>query len=318
MYPGVELRLYRYVVVLAEELNFTRAALRLHVAQPSLSKQIRELEDYLGAQVFERTKREVRLTAAGEAFAAEARLTLFHADRAVEGARAAKGQHKGPWSIGSSPLIDLRILSKVRRHLSLEHPAADVRLVSAYTSELAGGLMRGTLQAGLVIVPVREQGLTCEGLHREALVLALPERHPLAAKTDIEISDLHELPLVLIRGDIEPRFGEDLNRIFGVARIRPRVFHEATTQAEALELVSEGATAALIMPAAQYPARDRIVFRRFVDEFLTAETALAYLGTNDSPILGSLKKFLFETFRPLHSDGIGGLRDGTVRQMKLF
>src|SRR5882762_9657503 len=206
MYPGVELRLYRYVVMLAEELNFTRAALRLHVAQPSLSKQIRELEDYLGAQVFERTKREVRLTAAGEAFAAEARLTLFHADRAVEGARAAKGQHKGPWSIGSSPLIDLRILSKVRRHLSLEQPAADVRLVSAHTSELAGGLMRGTLQAGLVILPGREQGWICEGLYREALVLALPERHPLVAKTDIEVSDLHELPLVLIRGDIEPRF----------------------------------------------------------------------------------------------------------------
>ncbi len=82
MYPGVELRLYRYVVVLAEELNFTRAALRLHVAQPSLSKQVRELEGYLGTQLFERTKREVRLTASGEAFAAEARLTLFHAERA--------------------------------------------------------------------------------------------------------------------------------------------------------------------------------------------------------------------------------------------
>ena len=73
MYPGVELRLYRYVVALAEELNFTRAALRLHVAQASLSKQIPELESYLGAQLFDRTKRDVRLTAAGEAFAAEAR-----------------------------------------------------------------------------------------------------------------------------------------------------------------------------------------------------------------------------------------------------
>jgi DNA-binding transcriptional LysR family regulator len=318
MYPGVELRLYRYVVVLAEELNFTRAALRLHVAQPSLSKQVRELEDYLGAQLFERSKREVRLTAAGEAFAAEARLTLFHAERAVEGARAAKGQHKGPWSLGYSPLIDLRILSKVRRHLSLAHPAADVRLVSAYTSEQADGLMRGRLQAGLVILPVREQGLTCEGLYREALVLALPERHPLAAKSDIEITDLHELPLVIIRGDIEPRFGEDLNRIFGVARIRPRIFHEATTHAEALELVSEGTTAALTIPSAQYPVRDRIVFRRFVDEFLTAQTGLAYLGENGSAILSSLRKFLFETFQPLDSNAAVRLRDGRARQMVLF
>src|SRR6266702_383294 len=105
MYPGVELRLHRYVVVLAEELNFTRAARRLHVAQPSLCIQIRELEDYLGAQVFQRTKREVRLTAAGEAFAAEAQLTPPHADPPDVGARAAKSQHKAPWSIGSSPLI---------------------------------------------------------------------------------------------------------------------------------------------------------------------------------------------------------------------
>jgi LysR family hca operon transcriptional activator len=74
--------------VLVEELNVTRAALRLHVAQPSLSKQVRELEELLGARLFERTKREVRLTAAGEAFAAEARQTIFHAERAVQGARA--------------------------------------------------------------------------------------------------------------------------------------------------------------------------------------------------------------------------------------
>jgi LysR family hca operon transcriptional activator len=112
VYPGVELRLYRYVTVLAEVLNFTRAAARLHVAQPALSKQIRQLEENLGAKLFERTKREVRLTAAGEAFTAEARLTLFHADRAVQGAKAARGLHRGPWSIGYSPLIDLRILSK--------------------------------------------------------------------------------------------------------------------------------------------------------------------------------------------------------------
>src|ERR1700682_1882365 len=178
MYPGVELRLYRYVTVLAEELNFTRAAMRLHVAQPSLSKQICELENYLGAQLFERTKREVRLTLAGEAFAAEARQALFHAQRAVEAVRAAKGQHKGPWSVGYSPLIGLRILSKVRQHLSLAFPAADVRLVSAHTSEQANRLMQGKLQAGLVILPVPQNGLTCEGLYREGLVLALPERHP--------------------------------------------------------------------------------------------------------------------------------------------
>lgn len=298
-------------------MNFTHAAFRLHVSQPTLSTQIRNLEQDLGVKLFDRNKRgqRVTLTAAGEAFAAEARLTLFHADRAVEGARAAKGQHKGPWSLGYSPLTDLRILSKVRHHLSLAHPAADVRLASAHTSEQADGLMRGKLQAGLVILPIREERLTCEGLYRETLILGLPERHPLAAKAAIEITDLHELPIVIIRGDIEPRFGEDLNRVFAVARIRPRIFHEATTQAEALELVSEGSVAALTMPSAQYPVRERVVFRRFMDEFLTAETGLAYLGESGSPILTSLRQFLFETFQPLAA---GGFRDGRARQMKLF
>ena len=199
--------------------------------------------------------------------------------------------------------------------MSLAHPAADVRFVSAYTSEQTDRLMRGKLQAGLVIPPVREDSLTWEGLYREALLLALPEHHSLAALVAIAITDLHELPLVTMRGDIEPRFGEDLSRIFAVARVRPRIFHEATTQAEALELVSEGSVAALTMPSARYPARERVLFRQFTDEFLTAETALAYLGENDSAILKSLRNFLLETFQPL---GGGEFRDRRARQMTLF
>lgn len=317
MYPGVELRLYRYVSVLAEVLNFTRAAAKLHVAQPALSRQIRQLEDYLGVMLFERTKREVRLTAAGEAFASEARLTLFHADRAVQGAKAAKGHYRGPWSIGYSPLIDLRILSKVRRHLSATHPAAEVCLVSAHSSEQADGLVRGTLHAGLVILPIREQALTSEGLYREPLVLALPQGHPLAAKETVQITDLDEVPLVTIRGDIEPRFGEDLQRIFGVARVRARIAQQATTQAEALELVAEsGFLAGLVLLSAQNPAREGIVFRRLVDEFLTAEVGLAYLRDSGSPILKSLRKFLLEVFQPLSPESPGSERWG--RQMGLF
>jgi DNA-binding transcriptional LysR family regulator len=194
MYPGVELRLYRYVAVLAEDLNFTHAAGHLHVSQPTLSAQIRDLEHELGVKLFDRSKggQRVGLTAAGEAFVTEARRTLFHADRAIHAARAAKGQHKGTWNIGYTPLIDLRILGKIWQHLSQAHPAAEIRLASAYTSEQADGLMRGTLQVGLVILPIRQQGLVCEGLFRERLVLALPEHHPLAAKSAIEITDLDD------------------------------------------------------------------------------------------------------------------------------
>lgn len=315
MFPGVELRLYRYVAAIAEELNFTRASAKLHVAQPALSRQIRQLEDYLGTQLFERDRRGVRLTAAGEAFNAEARLTLFHAQRAVDGARAAKGQHKGPWRLGYTPLLDRRILARVRQHLSSAHPSANIQLASSYSSEQADALMRGRLQAGLVILPVREEGLTSEGFHRQALVLALPEHHVLAGKPVVELNDLDRLPLVVLRGDLEPRFGEDLKRIFAVARIQPRILNVATTQAEALEFVVDEGIAALTMPSAEYLRPEGIVFRNFTDEFLTAEVGLAHLGESGSAILASLRKFLVETFKPL---GVRGSRDRRAEQMALF
>jgi len=314
VYPGIELRLYRYVSVLAEELNFTQAAMRLHVSQPTLSTQIRDLEREIDAKLFERTRggQQVVLTASGEAFAVEARLALLHADRAVQEARAAHGQHTGTWNLGYSPLIDLRIVYKVRRYLSDAHPATDLRFISGHTSEHVDGLMRGRLQAGLVILPPRENRVTFEGLHRELLILALSKQHALTTKKHIEITDLHELPLVKIRGDIEPRFGESLKRLFAVIRVRPRIFHEATNQDEALEVVSQEGVAALTTPAAQRPATDRIVFRKFLDEILIADTGLAYFGEPTSPILRSLRKFCSETFQPL-----GGSWD-RERQMALF
>ena len=318
MYPGIELRLHRYVIVLADELNFTQAALRLHVSQPTLSAQIRDLEGEIGVKLFERTRggQQVVLTASGEAFAAESRLALVHADRAVQEAQAAQGQGAGTWKLGYSPLIDLRIVSKVRRYLSDAHPAADLRFVSGHTAEHVDGLMQGRLHAGLVILPPRENRVTFEGLHRERLILAIPKQHPLTAKKHIEITDLHDLPLVKIRGDIEPRFGESWKRLFALIRVRPRIIHEATTQGEALELVSQDGVAAITTLAAQHPANDRIVFRKFLDEILIAETGLAYFGEPTSPILKSLRKFLSDTFQPL--TGGSFVSDESTHQMLLF
>jgi len=100
-----------------------------------------------------------------------------------------------------------------------------------------------------------------------------------------------------------------------MARIRPRVFQEVTTEGEALALVAEVGVAALALSSAQYRPRGHIVFRRFVDELLTAEMALAHFGQNGSPILTSLRAFLLETFQPLTA---GRFRETRLRQMNLF
>ena len=276
------------------------------------------MEREIDVKLFERTRggQQVALTPSGEAFTAEARLALVHADRAVQEARTAHGQHSATWKLGYSPLIDHRIVHKVRRYLCDAHPAADLQFVSGHTAEHVDGLVRGRLQAGLVILSAVENRVTFEGLHRERLILALPKQHHLTTKKHIEITDLHELPLVKIRGDIEPRFGDSLKRLFAVIRVRPRIFLETTTQAEALDVVLHDGVAALTTPTAQHTANDRIVFRKFLDEILFTETSLAYFGQPTSHILKSLREFLSEAFQPL----AGGpfLPEGDKRQMILF
>lgn len=227
-------------------------------------------------------------------------------NRAVQEAREAHGQHTGAWNLGYSPLIDMRLVYKVRRYLADAHPAVDLRFVSGHTAEHVDALMRGRLHAGLVILPPSEDRVTFEGLHRERLILALPKHHALATKKHIEITDLHELPLVKLRGDIEPRFGQSLKRLFSVIRVRPRILHEATNQTEALELVSQDGVAALTTPAAQQSSSDRVVFRKFSDEILIADTGLAYFGEPISPLLRSLRQFLAATFHPLREGWDGG------------
>lgn len=303
MYPGVELRLYRYVSVLAEELNFTQAAARLRVSQPALSTQIRDLERELAVKLFERTRggQQVALTAAGNAFAAEARHVLLHADRAIQEARAVSGQDARTYNLGFSPLVDFRIVSNVRRFLADAHPAAELNFVSGHTSEHVNGLLQGRIHAGLVILPAIEDRVEFRGFQRERLILAVPQGHPLAKKKQVEVTDLDSLPLVKMRGDIEPRFGSSLRRLFALIRIQPRIFYEATTQTEALEVVAQDGVAALTTPAAVHMANDRILFRKFFDEILTVETSLAYFGEPTSPILRSLQAFLFERFEPWRS-----------------
>lgn len=141
--------------------------------------------------------------------------------------------------------MDLRIVSKVRQFLSDAHAALDVRLVSGHTAEHIEALQRGQLHAGLVILPAREKRVNFEGLHRERLILALPRQHSLATKKHIGITDLHELSLVKIRGEIEPRFGDSLKRLFSIIQVWPRIFRETTNQGEALEIVSHDGVAVL-------------------------------------------------------------------------
>jgi DNA-binding transcriptional LysR family regulator len=192
----IELRHLRYFVTVAEELHFGRAALRLHLAQPPLSQQIRKLEEILGHRLFTRTSRAVRLTAAGEVFLDRARRTLRTVGEDIAEARSVGRGEIGSLRvgfIGSGMLTPLpAMLGRYRR----KHPKVDLQLREAMSSQLVQWLLDGTVDVGFLRDGGPHQGLEVETLFSEPFVAVLPANHHLAGRKSISAAALREEPFV--------------------------------------------------------------------------------------------------------------------------
>ena len=159
----MELRHLRYFVGVAEMENVSRAALKLHVSQPALSAQIRDLEDEIGFLLLERTAKSVRLTKAGRAFLDEARAVLQRADEAVKKARAVAGAEPAELDVGYSPTPVAEILPKTLRAFQHAMPKIHVRLQDRTNQAILDGVRDGRLQLGLIVSPPKASSLaTCD------------------------------------------------------------------------------------------------------------------------------------------------------------
>src|ERR1041384_3287725 len=150
----MELRHLRYFIAVAEEENVSRAALKLHVSQPGISRQIRDLEDEIGFQLFERTAKSIKLTAAGKVFLREARALLQRADDAVGKACAIAGE-AGELHVGFAPSLTARFLPQTLRAFKAARPKVRVKLHDCSTEEMAAGLRAGKLQIAITVCLAR-------------------------------------------------------------------------------------------------------------------------------------------------------------------
>jgi DNA-binding transcriptional LysR family regulator len=296
MYPGVELRLLRYVVGVAEELHFSRAAAKLHVAQPSLSKQIRELEEELGIQLFERTKREVRLTDAGKAFVQEARVALLHSQRAVHVARASRDRNR--FVLGYSPYIDLDLLSRIRSLTAAQFPHIKLFLVSAFTLEQARLIHSGQLDAGLVILPLQHTDLAVHSIGREPVLAALPAAHPLCSQRGLRLRHLNDVPHIAMSQHLHPAFYEQTYGICEKEGFTPKIVQEVSTAAEALSMVAEGVGFTFARRCFERFKCSKVVFRPLEGCPLGVESAIAYRVGLQSAVLAALIGALTMKRRP--------------------
>ncbi|MBL9210506.1 MAG: LysR family transcriptional regulator [Opitutaceae bacterium] len=194
----MELRHLRYFVAVAEAQSITRAAERLHVSQPPLSRQMRLLEEELGAPLFERGARQVRLTAGGRTFLADARAVLRRADEAVRRFRAAAGRQGSELRVGYSPLPTVELVPRALRVLRKTAPQVRVNLQDLSSDEILQGLARRTLDLALVVKPppARSRGLVFERLGELSVGIIVAPDHPLARRRSVTLAEALQEPLV--------------------------------------------------------------------------------------------------------------------------
>jgi LysR family transcriptional regulator, hydrogen peroxide-inducible genes activator len=194
----LKLRDLRYLVAVADLRHFGKAAARCFVSQPTLSAQLKKLEETLGVQLIERAPHNVSLTAAGEEIVARARRILEASDEVVTLARSLRDPLAGRLRVALLPTIGPYLLPHVAPLIRKSLPRLQLRLYEYQTAVMLERLHAGELDVGILALPVELDGLEARELYREAFVVALPERHPLAAQASVKVADLKGETLLLL------------------------------------------------------------------------------------------------------------------------
>jgi DNA-binding transcriptional LysR family regulator len=226
--PRMELRHLRYFVAVAGEENVSRAALKLHVSQPALSRQIRDLEDELGVELFERSAKSVSLTEAGRVLWDEAEAILKRVDGAIEATRTAARGGVGELHVGYAPSPTARLLPTALRAFQSAAPGVRVLLHDLSTEEMLARLRDGGLQLAILVKPERAmlRGLKFEELALDAIQVAVAPGHPFAKRRSVRIEDVAGERLLAYSREGYPEYHESLALIFGKGRGRPRIAEE--------------------------------------------------------------------------------------------
>lgn len=285
----MELRHLRYFVTVAEELHFGRAAQRLRMTQQPLSQQIRLLEAELGVTLFYRTKRRVQLTEPGLAFLVEARQVLLKADRAVEVARQVAQGKSGQLKVGFSGFATYSILPKVLKIFRSRFPDVELDLEEMTTSAQVQALQNHQIHLGLLIPPIHDATLTAELILREPLVAVLPQTHPLATKSNLQLSALSNESFIFVSRHLEPGYYDHCISLCQQAGFSPKVVQKASQKQTILGLISAGIGVSLAPASIRNIHRTGVVYSELNTTMLQVELAAVWRQLEPSPVL---QKFL--------------------------
>lgn len=282
----MELRLLRSFLVVAQELNIGKAAKRLFIAQPPLSKQIQQLESELGIQLFDRIPKGVKLTSAGEQLVGEAKKILLTVDQAVAIVNKVGNGSQGLLQFGFSGAIANSALPKMIRSIHAHYPGIEARIKRKPNSSVVlDQVISGEIDAGLVLLPIKYVGIKSLVISTHHLIVALPSDHALVAREEISLFDLKEerfITNVAYKGSV---IREVLIDSCIECGFNPKIAQEADDTFSILALVGAGIGVTLTLNGLEGISNKDVVFKPLKDATRTVQMAVVWREENQSNLL---------------------------------
>ena len=290
----MDLRQLRYFVAVAEEGSFTSAAARLHIAQQSLSEQIRALEAELGGALFERSSRGARLTDVGAVLLREGRPLLAQSERALEATRRAARGEGGTLRVGFLSSVANYMLPPVVRAFRERLPEVTLRVEDVSIARLVEGLRTGSLDAGLSRPPLVDD-LATETVLSEPVAAVLPAGHPLAGRAELALADLADEPWVLTPRTSWPPWHRQYDEDFARAGFRPRILQRAATPQSLLALVAAGVGVTRLTLSNRTLRDSGVAFVPLAGE--QAQVVIVWRPDTRNPLLATLREIVRDVAR---------------------
>ncbi|MBS0348645.1 MAG: LysR family transcriptional regulator [Proteobacteria bacterium] len=266
----MELRQLRYFEAVASTLNFSRAAERLHIAQPPLSRQIQQLEEELGVPLLDRSSRPLKLTNAGSFFYDQTVQVLARL-KEIQKATRRIGAGSTRWmGIGFVPSILYGFLPNVLQRFTTENDKLDISLSELTSVQQAEALKAGRIDVGFGRLAIQDEGLENIVLTEEALVVAVPSNSPLTRETSIPLKRLAGEVLVLYPASPRPSFADQVLNQFSVRGYEIGKTYETNGLQTAIGLVAAGMGVTLVPESVQRLRRDDVTYRPLVEQGLTS------------------------------------------------
>jgi DNA-binding transcriptional LysR family regulator len=286
-----DFRLLQAAIALSEDLNFSRAAERLHIVQPTLSKQILELETQLGFRLFIRSSQSVEMTDACQPFVKEAKEAVFHAERAVNLARAAAQGAQSVVSIGRSPYVDPYLVSMMSTVTLPLYPDIQLNFTSLLAPELEHRLLSGKLDLAIITAPTETPKLIRTEIAKSSLYVAMSMGDSLATQYNVAIKDLDQRDCILFERSVHPMVYDGIFALASKEHIQFRQVQHVMTAEEAAQMLRDGRRVAILTRTGAWRISEHgITIRPIVDESLMLSTTLVMRSDNHSRLLNEFTR----------------------------